>query len=92
VNEVKLDDSSQSTANVEFSAAGIVVDDPEDNDDKDWVSLNEIGENLGLPHDVNLPRTISERIAQVSAESSFTRPTFDGSPRNSSCRTSQKRQ
>lgn len=94
MNEVKLDDSSQSTANVEFSAAagGIVVDDPEDNDDKDWVSLNEIGENLGLPHDVNLPRTISERIAQVSAESSFTRLTFDGNPRNSSCRTSQKRQ
>jgi len=69
VNEVKLNDGSQFTANVEFSAAadGIVVEDPEDNDDKDWVSLKEVDENLGLPHDGNQPQTISEQIAQVSA-------------------------
>ncbi|KAF9654351.1 hypothetical protein BDM02DRAFT_138295 [Thelephora ganbajun] len=65
VNEVKLNDGGHSTVKVEFSAAtdGIVV---EDNDDKDWLSLNEVGENLGLPHDGHQPQTISEQIAQKS--------------------------
>ena len=73
MNEVKLNDGSQSTVNVEFSAAtnGIVVEDPEDNDDKDWVSLNGAGENLGLPHDGNQPQTISEQIAQVSISNTY---------------------
>lgn len=64
VNEVKLSDDGQSTANVEFAAAasGIVVEDPED--DKDWISLNDAGESSGLPHDGSQPRTISERIAR----------------------------
>ena len=70
MNEVKLDNGGQSTANVEFSAAagGIVIEDPKDNDDKDWVSLNEAGGSLGLPHDSDQPQTISEQIAQVSVE------------------------
>jgi len=69
VNEVKLNDGGQSTANADFSAAtgGIAVEDPEDNDDKDWVSLKGVDENLGLPHDGGQPQTISEQIAQVSA-------------------------
>jgi len=52
---------------VEFSAAadGIVVEGPDDIDDKDWVSLNGAGEGLGLPHDCDQPQTISEQIAQV---------------------------
>lgn len=68
MNEVKLNNGSQSTTNVEFSATadGIVVEDPEDPEDDDWVSLSGAGENLGLPHDINQPQTISEQIAQVS--------------------------
>jgi len=69
VNEVKLNDSSQSAVNVEFSAADSNV--TEDNDDKDWVSLNEAGENLGPPHDGNQPQTISEQIAQVSTSNPY---------------------
>lgn len=69
MNEVELNDGSQSTANVGFST---VVDDTEDNDDKDWVSLNEAGGNLGLLHDDNQPQTISEQIVQVSIDSVFT--------------------
>ena len=73
MNEVKLNDGGQSTTNMEFSATadGIVVEDPEDNDGKDWASLNEIGENLGLPHDGDQPQTISEQIAQVSTNQSL---------------------
>lgn len=68
MNEVKLDDGGQSTANIGFSAAGdgVVVEDPEENDDKDWVSLDEVGESSGLPRDNSQPQTISEQIAQVS--------------------------
>jgi hypothetical protein len=67
VNEVKLNDGGQSTTNVGLGAAdGIVAEDPEDDDHKDWVSLNEAGENLGLPRDGEQPQTISEQIAQVS--------------------------
>lgn len=75
MNEVKLNDDGQSTAHVEFTAAadGIVVEDPEDNEGKDWISLNDAGENLGLPHDGSQPRTISERIAQVSTPPGVTR-------------------
>lgn len=69
MNEVKLNDSSQSAVNVEFSAADSNV--TEDNDDKDWVSLNEAGENLGPPHDGNQPQTISEQIAQVSTSNPY---------------------
>jgi len=67
VKEVKLNDGSLPNANVELSAAadGVVVEDPENSDDKDWVSLSGAGENLGLPRDGNQPQTISERIAQV---------------------------
>lgn len=93
VKEVKLNDGSLYNANIEFSAAadGVVVEDPEDNDDRDWVSLSGAGENLGLPHDGNQPQTMSEQIAQVSISG----PVLsipDRSPRNSSCRISQKRQ
>jgi hypothetical protein len=79
VNEVKLYNNGQSSTNVEFPAAsyGVVVENPEDNDDKDWVSLNELGENLGLPHDGDQPQTISEQIVQVSAESSPDHPIPD---------------
>jgi len=75
VNEVKLDDCGQPKGNAELSAAvdGIVAEDPDDNDDKEWVSLNELGENLGLPHGSKQPQTISEQIAQVSGESSLHR-------------------
>lgn len=66
MNEVKLNDGSQSTANVGFST---VVADTEDNDDKDWTPLNEAGGNLGLLHDDNQPQTISEKIVQVSIDS-----------------------
>ena len=70
MNEVTLGDASQSNGNVELSAAtsGIVTEDHDEYDDKDWVSLNELGENLGLPHEGKPPQTISEQIAQVSAE------------------------
>ena len=93
MNEVQLNDGSQSTTNAEPSAAagGVVVDDTED-DDKDWVSLNEAGGNLGLPYDGNQPRSISEQIAQVSINSTLTPAIPHGSPRNSLYRTSQKRQ
>ena len=94
MNEVKLNDGGQSTTNMEFSATadGIVVEDPEDNDDKDWASLNEIGENLGLPHDDDQPQTISEQIAQVSTKPTLIHSIPDGDPRNSSCLISPKRQ
>jgi hypothetical protein len=70
-----LNDGSQPTASVEFTAAadGIVVEGSEDNDDKDWISLNEVGESLGLPHDGSQPQTISEQIAQVSLTPSIAR-------------------
>lgn len=90
MNEVELHGGSQPTANVEFSAAtdGIVVG---GGDDKDWVSLNELGGDLGLPRDGNQPQTISERIAQVSADPSLNHPVSDDNSRNSSCPTSPKR-
>ena len=72
MNEVKLNDGSQSAVNVEFSATDSnVTEDPEDTDDKDWVSLNEAGENLGPTHDGNQPQTISEQIAQVSTSNPY---------------------
>lgn len=62
VNEVKLDDRGQSTVYVEPTATdNIIIDD----DDKDWISLNEAGENPGLQQDAIKPQTVSERIAQV---------------------------
>jgi hypothetical protein len=95
VNEVKLNDGSQPTTNAESPAAAggvVVVVDTEDNDDKDWVSLDEAGGNLGLPYDTNQPQTISEQIAQVSVGSALTPAISHRSPRNSLYRTSQKRQ
>ena len=86
MNEVKLHDDGQGVE------ATIVAEDPEDNDDKDWVSLNELGENIGLPHDGKRPQTISGQIAQVSTEQSLNRSIPDRDSRNSSCRTSLKRQ
>ena len=74
VNEVKLDGGSQRNGNAELSAAaGCLAEDPDDNDDKEWVSLDELGESLGLPRDGKQPQTISEQIAQVSAEPSLIR-------------------
>lgn len=69
MNEVKLNDGEQSTVNVEFTAAsdGLIVEDTETNEGKDRVPLTEAGESPGLPHDGSKPRTISEKIAQVSA-------------------------
>ena len=94
MNEVKLDDDSPSKGNVEPStvAACIVAEEPDENDDKEWVSLNELGENIGLPHDGKQPQTISEQIAQVSAEPNLDRSIPHGNSRNSSRRTSQKRE
>lgn len=75
VKEVKLDDGGQSTAKPEFTATvdSIVLEDAEDNDDKDWVSLNDAGQSLGLPHDSGQPQTICEQIAQVSTTPCITR-------------------
>ena len=75
MNEVKLNDDGQSTANVEFTAPAdsVVVENPEDNGDEDLISLGDAGESLGLPHDGSQPRTISERIAQVSTPPGVTR-------------------
>lgn len=69
MNEVKLNDGDQSTVNVGSTAVAddFVVEDPEDNDDKDWVSLTEASESLSLPDDGSNPQTISEQIAQVRA-------------------------
>ena len=94
MNEVKLDDCGHPNGNVEFSAAagGIVAEEPDDNDDKEWVSLNELGENLGLPHGGEQPQTISEQIAQVSMDPSLYYTVPHGNSRDSSRRTSQKRQ
>jgi len=93
VNEVKLDDYGRPNGNVELSAvaARIVAEEPDDDDDKDWVSLNELGENLGLPHGGEQPQTISEQIAQVSVEPSPYCTIPHGNSRDSSRRTSQKR-
>lgn len=94
MNEVKLNDGSRPTATVEFSAAtdGIVVEDLEDNDDKDWVSLHGAGETLSLPHGGGQPQTISEQIAYVSTGLTLALSIPDGNPRNSSCHTSPQRQ
>ena len=90
MNEVKLDNGGQPNGKVEFSATvdGTIAEDPDDNDDKDWMPLNELGENLGVPHDGKPPRTISEQIVQVSAEQSPNHPIPDSNCRNSSRHTS----
>lgn len=92
MNEVKLDDGSQSNGKVEFPATvGVVAEDHDGHGDEDWVSLNELGENFGLPHDVKYPQTISEQIAQVSAEPNPSCYIPDDNCRNSSCHISPER-
>ena len=66
MNEVKLVDDDQSATNIEFAAAGDdIFEDPEENDDRDWVSSEEVGQSFGRPHDNSQPQTMCEQIAQV---------------------------
>ena len=78
MNEVKLSDDGQSTVNVEFTAAadGTVAENPEENDDKDWLSLTEADQNIDMLRDGSKPQTISEQIAQVSV-THCTTPVFN---------------